>query len=164
MTLFAAKRGAEEELARTYKELGVTEEEVRAYITAHPEYASPLRMPAKTKDVTGRAALLVHEVAPLIHASRLVRAKIHCERALSKAKKQGSVALTQVAQMAQSLTDSETRSRLKVDARLLGELAKERWAARNAKRETTSAGPSVSEPVSRPMPRREATFEATAEE
>jgi len=163
MTLFAAKRGAEEELARTYKDLGVTESEVRAYITAHPEYASPLRMPAKTKDVTGRAALLVHELAPLIHASRLERAKIHGERALAKAKKQGSVALKQVTLVAQSLTNSEARSRLKVDARLLGELAKERWAARNSKAETKSAAPSVSEPA-RSTPRREAMFEATAEE
>ena len=78
------------------------------------------------------------------------------------------MALKQVAQLAQSLTDSDARSRLKVDARLLGELAKERWAARgtkvDVKASARSDAPSVSATASHPVPRREATFEANAEE
>jgi predicted nucleotide-binding protein (sugar kinase/HSP70/actin superfamily) len=132
MTLFAAKRAAEDELARAYEACGVTEAEVRAFLRENPRYASPLRQPAKTEGVTGRAALLVHEVAPLVRASRLERARIGAARRLATLGKTGKKARATLAGLAHTLKDAGTRERLAVDARILGELVKERWAARRA--------------------------------
>ncbi len=130
MTLFAAKRAAEDELRRTYEATGVTEAEVRAFLESHPRYASPLRQPAKTEGVTGRAALLVHELAPLIRASRLGRVRIRAERRVASLRKQGKLVAKQLGGVVETLRDSGARERLAVDARLLSDLAKERWAAR----------------------------------
>jgi NH3-dependent NAD+ synthetase len=130
MTLFSAKRAAEEELARTYESLGITEAEARAFLKAHPRYASSLRQPMKTEGVTGRAALLLHEIAPLVKASRVKRLEIRASRRLAKLAKQGKVAGKQLGGLLATLSDEGARERLRVDARLLGELVKERWAAR----------------------------------
>lgn len=139
MTLFAAKRSAEDELARTYEACGVTEAEVRAFLAAHPRYASPLRQPAKKEGVTGRAALLVHELAPLIRASRLERVKLRGERVIGAARKQGKTVAKTLSGLAATLRDTGARERLAVDARLLGELAKERWTARRGGSPATGA-------------------------
>lgn len=131
MTLFAAKRSAEEELARAYAETGVTEAELRAFIAKHPSYASPLRQPAKKAGVTGRAALLVYELAPLVRTNALGRTKVRAERAGLKVAKFAKTAGKQARALADVLSQDGARERLMTDARIFADLAKERWAARN---------------------------------
>ena len=68
----------------TLAEHGVTIEQVRAFLAAHPRYAEPFyRAPHK---VAGTAADIVHHVAPLIGKSRLGRARIHATRAMANAR------------------------------------------------------------------------------
>jgi hypothetical protein len=165
MTLFSAKRAAEEELARTYETLGITEAEARAFLTAHPRYASSLRQPRKTEGVTGRAALLLHEIAPLVKASRLRRLEIRASRRLAKLGKQGKAVGKQIEGLVATLKDDAARERMRVDARMFGEMIKERWAARRGV--ASDASPAVtSSPVSN-APRAESgspSFEAIAAE
>ena len=133
MTLFAAKRASEAELARAYETLGITEDEARAFLKDNPRYASSLRQPMKTEGITGRAALLLHEIAPLVKASRAERLKIRASRRLAKLAKTGKALGKQTEGLVAMLKDEGARERLRVDARLFGEMVKERWAARGAK-------------------------------
>ncbi|MBX7191122.1 MAG: 2-hydroxyglutaryl-CoA dehydratase [Sandaracinaceae bacterium] len=132
MTLFSAKRAAEEELARTYETLGITEAEARAFLKEHPRYASPLRLPRKTEGVTGRAALLLHEIAPLVRASRAERLRIRASRRLVALGKEAGHVSKKLGAIARTLGDPSMRERLRVDARLFGEIVKERWSGRGA--------------------------------
>ena len=85
MFLFKARQRAQEEMAATLEEHGVTIEDVRAFLAEHPRYAHPFyRAPHK---VAGTAADIVHHVAPLIGKSRLGRARIHASRATANAKR-----------------------------------------------------------------------------
>jgi hypothetical protein len=133
MTLFAAKCASEAELARAYETLGITEDEARAFLKDNPRYASSLRQPMKTEGITGRAALLLHEIAPLVKASRAERLKIRASRRLAKLAKTGKAFGKQAEGLVAMLKDEGARERLRVDARLFGEMVKERWAARGAK-------------------------------
>ena len=72
MYMFKARLAAQEELARTYRELGVTEEQVRAFLAKNPKFANPLHHAPHA--VAGSAANLVHEVAPIMRQSMAERA------------------------------------------------------------------------------------------
>ncbi len=72
MYLYKARIAAEQELQATYAELGVTEQECRAFLKANPEYASALHHSPHAG--AGSAVNLVHEIAPLIKLSRSARA------------------------------------------------------------------------------------------
>src|SRR5215471_18894215 len=77
MYLFKAKAAALAELERVCEEQGVTLAQVRAFLTAHPRYASPLHRAPHA--AAGSAADLVAQVAPLMRST-------HWERALKTAK------------------------------------------------------------------------------
>ena len=64
MYMFKARLVAEAELVRALESEGLTVDEVKAFLDAHPEYASPLHKAPHR--VAGSAADLVYEVAPLI--------------------------------------------------------------------------------------------------
>ena len=68
MYLFKAKQAAAAEYERALSEHGVTQEQVKAFLDAHPRFASPLR---KAPHVyAGTAADVVAEVAPYITMGR----------------------------------------------------------------------------------------------
>jgi predicted nucleotide-binding protein (sugar kinase/HSP70/actin superfamily) len=73
MFLFKAKAAAIAELERVCKEQGVTLEQVRAFLDAHPSLSSGLHKPPH--GAAGSAADLVIEVAPLIKTSRWQRTR-----------------------------------------------------------------------------------------
>lgn len=133
MTLFSAKRAAEEELARTYTELGLTESEARAFLAEHPGYANSLRPPRKRSGVTGRAALLLHEIAPLVRATPAGRLRMRVERRLSEVGAACVVVGRGAREALSLLVDPRARARLRTDAVLLGELAKGSWRAWRAR-------------------------------
>jgi predicted nucleotide-binding protein (sugar kinase/HSP70/actin superfamily) len=73
MYLFKARAAAAAELERVCGEHGVTLEQVRAYLDAHPRFASPLHKSPHA--AAGSAADLVAEVAPLIKQTAWERAR-----------------------------------------------------------------------------------------
>ncbi|MCS6858037.1 MAG: 2-hydroxyglutaryl-CoA dehydratase [Sandaracinaceae bacterium] len=115
MTLFAAKRAAEEELRESYKRLGITEAQAREFLKKHPRFANPLRQPAPSKGVTGRAALLLHEIAPLIHASPTQRKWIQAKRQWMRIRQSGKAGVERLRVVLTSFGNEEGRSRLAVD-------------------------------------------------
>jgi hypothetical protein len=128
MYMFKARIAAEKEVARAYEESGVTETEVRAFLDAHPEYASPLHH-ARHK-VACSAANLIFEVAPLIKESALTRASKKA-RAAAGHLRDAAIAAPGAAKKAVAFArDPETRERLGQDFALVRELvegkAKER--------------------------------------
>ena len=72
MYMFKARIAADEELQRTYKELGLTEPQVRDFLAKNPRFASPLHKPPHV--IAGTAADLLHEVAPYLTQTRAQRA------------------------------------------------------------------------------------------
>jgi hypothetical protein len=71
MYMFKAKAAAIAELQRVCKEQGVTLDQVRAFLDAHPRYASGLHKPPHA--AAGSAADVVCEIAPLIKTTRWQR-------------------------------------------------------------------------------------------
>lgn len=82
MYLFKARLRAGEEYSEALAEYGVTREEVQGFVSG-TEYGTPLYKAPHV--AAGSAADLVHEVGPLIHASRLGRLRIRAERAVRRA-------------------------------------------------------------------------------
>jgi predicted nucleotide-binding protein (sugar kinase/HSP70/actin superfamily) len=79
MFLFKARQRATAEYEQALAQHGLTDAEVRAFV-AGTRYASPFyKAPHR---VAGTGADLVHQVGPLVKASRLGRARIHAERAV----------------------------------------------------------------------------------
>jgi predicted nucleotide-binding protein (sugar kinase/HSP70/actin superfamily) len=120
MYMFKARLAAEKELARAYEECGVTEAEVRAFLDAHPRYASPLHHAPHT--VAGSAANLVYEVAPLIKQSALTRAAQRgraAAKAFASAARSAPVAARKAAAFAR---DPATRERVGNDLAMVREL------------------------------------------
>lgn len=74
MSMFKARRAAQEELRRTYSESGVSEDEVRQYLRRHPRLASALHRAPHAAGKAGSAANLVAEIAPRLRQSSLERA------------------------------------------------------------------------------------------
>jgi predicted nucleotide-binding protein (sugar kinase/HSP70/actin superfamily) len=71
MYMFKAKAAAIKELERVCTEQGVTLEQVRAFLDAHPRFASGLHKPPH--GAAGSAADLVIEIAPLLNSTRWQR-------------------------------------------------------------------------------------------
>ena len=122
MYMFKARLAAAEELRKTYEEVGVTEEEVRAFLKANPKYASPLYH--APHHGTGSAVNLVKEVAPLIKLTATERAQIKAKKTFGSiaafvkgvpAKAQAAVAWVK---------NPETQERLIQDAELIRDIAK----------------------------------------
>jgi predicted nucleotide-binding protein (sugar kinase/HSP70/actin superfamily) len=122
MYLYKARIAAEEELKRTYQELGVTEAEVRAFLKEHPEYASALHhSPHKA---AGSAANLVHEVAPLIKMSRGERAIETGKQALRDIKHSVRKAPARARAAWKALSDRENWRKARLDLEIVADLAR----------------------------------------
>src|SRR5262249_36386766 len=80
MYLFKAKAAAIAELERACKEQGVTVDQVRAFLDAHPRLASGLHKPRHSR--AGSAADVVMEIAPLIKTTRWQRTRKAAEAAV----------------------------------------------------------------------------------
>jgi predicted nucleotide-binding protein (sugar kinase/HSP70/actin superfamily) len=80
MYLFKAKAAAIAELERVCLDQGVTLEQVRAFLEAHPRLASGLHKPPHA--AAGSAADIVMEVAPLLKTTRWQRTKTAAEQAV----------------------------------------------------------------------------------
>jgi hypothetical protein len=120
MYMFKARIAAEKELAKAYEEAGVTEAEVRAFLDAHPRYASPLHhAPHK---VAGSAANLVYEVAPLIKQSALERTVRKAGATAARIKDAALAAPAAVRRAVDFARDPETQERLGQDVALAREL------------------------------------------
>jgi predicted nucleotide-binding protein (sugar kinase/HSP70/actin superfamily) len=128
MYLYKARIAAEEELKRAYETTGVSEADVRAFLAANPEYASPLHHSPHV--AAGSAANLVFEVAPLIKMTR-------GERAMAAAKETAGVVVAAVRALpgqataaVQKLADPEFREAVKLDAELVMDVVRGKVAER----------------------------------
>jgi predicted nucleotide-binding protein (sugar kinase/HSP70/actin superfamily) len=120
MYMFKARLVAEEELRRAYAETTLTEAEVRAFLAAHPRFASPLHhAPHK---VASSAANLVYEVAPLIQQTRLERAQKTARSAVSAAARFVAAAPAKASAVAAAARSPELRERLHQDVLLVRDL------------------------------------------
>ena len=152
MYMFKARQMAEVELAKAYEDTGLTEAQVRAFLAAHPTYASPLHKPPHK--VAGTAADLVYEVAPLINLTATQRAAKSVRDFASKVAGVASKTPGAVAKAVNAARDPELHERLREDASLLRDIiagkAKERFAplvARLAHRAVTDKDPTDVEGV-----------------
>ncbi len=120
MYLYKARQAAEEELAATLAEHGLSRADVEAFLAAHPKYASPLHKSPHA--ACGSAADLVHEVAPLIKLSRLERTKRAGLRiAASQAEAWASMP-GKLEGALRALGDPEVRAKVALDLAVVGEL------------------------------------------
>ena len=83
MFLFKARQRAQQEMEETLAHYGVTREQVQAFLATsrygHTLYKAPHR-------AAGTSADLVHQVAPFVGKGPLGRARVHAERAATRAK------------------------------------------------------------------------------
>ncbi|MSP24309.1 MAG: 2-hydroxyglutaryl-CoA dehydratase [Myxococcales bacterium] len=120
MFLYKARIAAEEELARTFAEHGLTRAEVEAFLAKNPKYASPLH---KSPHVAcGTAADLVHEVAPLIKLSRAARTRIAVKKAANAQIARVLTLPGKARRLGASLADPEVRAAIALDLEVLQDL------------------------------------------
>ena len=122
MFLYKARQSAENELAKAFEDTGITEAQVRAFLSRNPRYASALHMPPHT--VAGTAANLVYEVAPLITRSAAARATARARRAAASV---GATirSIPERVRAAQAfVTAPETKERVVEDARVVWDFAR----------------------------------------
>jgi hypothetical protein len=101
MYLFKAKAAAIAELERVCKEQGVSVEQARAFLDAHPRFSAALHKSPHA--AAGSAADLVCEIAPLITTTRV-------ERSVNKAKSAARVGAKVLRQSPQALAATATRA------------------------------------------------------
>ena len=122
MYMFKARIAAEEEVARAYREAGVTEAEVRAFLEQNPKYASPLHhSPHK---VAGSAGNLIWEVAPLIKLSKAQRVAAKAKAAVSAVRDLAVSAPAKLQAAVAFVTNPENIARAREDAALVGDLVR----------------------------------------
>lgn len=124
MFMFKARIAAEEELAATYKECGITEAEARDFLAKNPRFNSPLHVPPQTAPCT--AGCIVREIAPLIRQSRTERALSNLGARLEKARETVGAAPDRLKAVADFVRAPATRKQLGEDARLLSDLVRGR--------------------------------------
>jgi predicted nucleotide-binding protein (sugar kinase/HSP70/actin superfamily) len=122
MYMFKARLAAEAELEHALKEAEVSSEQVRAFLEANPRYASPLHHAPHR--VSGSAANLVYEVAPLIRTTSAQRAVARTRAAAAKTATFVSALPGRVGALKAWVTAPETRDRLHADVELLGDIAR----------------------------------------
>jgi predicted nucleotide-binding protein (sugar kinase/HSP70/actin superfamily) len=122
MYMFKARIAAEAELDRALDACGVTADQVRAFLAANPRYASPLHHPPHR--VSGAAANLVYEVAPLIKLSAPLRAIAKVRRVAARAMGFASALPERAAALRALAMAPETHDRLRADAELLRDLSR----------------------------------------
>lgn len=91
MYLFKAKLAAQDELHRAFAETGTTREQLEAFLAKHPRLASSLHKAPHA--VSGSAADLVYEIAPLVTKSAWQRAQDRARGAVAAVRKAAPVAL-----------------------------------------------------------------------
>ncbi|MFO0626912.1 MAG: 2-hydroxyglutaryl-CoA dehydratase [Polyangiales bacterium] len=121
MYMFKARIAAEEELQRTYKELGITDAQVREFLAKNPRFASPLHKPPHV--VAGTAADLLHEVAPYLTMTRAQRVTKRAQSVAGAVMGAVKAAPVVAAKAATAVRDPEFQERVKADVALLKDLA-----------------------------------------
>lgn len=121
MYMFKARIAAEEELQRTYKELGITDAQVREFLAKNPRFASPLHKPPHV--VAGTAADLLHEVAPYLTQTRAQRVTKRAQSVAGAVMGAVKAAPVVAAKAATAVRDPEFQERVKADVALLKDLA-----------------------------------------
>jgi len=121
MYMFKARIAADEELQRTYKELGLTEAQVRDFLAKNPRFASPLHKPPHV--IAGTAADLLHEVAPYLTQTRAQRAATRARSVAGAVMGVVKAAPVAAAKAASAVRDPEFQERVKADVSLLKDLA-----------------------------------------
>ncbi|MBI5514713.1 MAG: 2-hydroxyglutaryl-CoA dehydratase [Deltaproteobacteria bacterium] len=121
MFMYKARIMAEQELQRTYTELGVTEDQVRAFLAAHPRFASPLHKAPHA--VAGTAADLVHQVAPYLTRTRAQRTRDALTRGAQRVRALASRAPAVARAVTAKARDPEFRAQVAQDAGVLRDLA-----------------------------------------
>lgn len=122
MYMFKARLAAEAELQRALGETGVSADQVHAFLEANPRYASPLHHAPHR--VSGSAANLVYEVAPLIKLSSAQRAVAKLRAAAREAASFASALPARTAALKALVMAPETHERLRADAELLRDLTR----------------------------------------
>jgi predicted nucleotide-binding protein (sugar kinase/HSP70/actin superfamily) len=126
MYLFKAKQAAIAELERAHAENGVTPEQVRAFLDAHPRFDRALH---KAPHVyAGTAADLVAEVAPYITKTRAERWRTRARALVSRSSEAARKSPHMVVAIVKSAVDAapEVAARLKEDVALLREARRAR--------------------------------------
>lgn len=121
MYMFKARIAADEELQRTYKELGLTEPQVRDFLAKNPRFASPLHKPPHV--IAGTAADLLHEVAPYLTQTRAQRVTKRAQSVAGAVMGVVKAAPVAAAKAASAVRDPEFKERVKADVALLKDLA-----------------------------------------
>jgi predicted nucleotide-binding protein (sugar kinase/HSP70/actin superfamily) len=130
MYMFKARLAAQEDLRKTYQELGVTEEQVRTFLAENPSYASSLHH--APHHGASSAANLVREVAPLLGKSKLEQ-RVYLAKELASAVASAAQKVPgKLTAVAAWLQDGDNQARLRQDGELVLDLlkgrAKERFA------------------------------------
>jgi predicted nucleotide-binding protein (sugar kinase/HSP70/actin superfamily) len=130
MFLFKARQLAEAEYTKALEETGLTEEQIRSWLTKNPRYASSLHKAPHVK--AGSAADFVYEVAPLMTKSRTERAVISAKKTVAVAQKVARAVPGAVAKAVATLKDDDFRAAVREDVSLIKDLVqgrvKERFA------------------------------------
>lgn len=124
MYMFKARLAAQEELRKTYEELGVTEEQVRAFLAENPSFASPLHH--APHHGASSAANLVREVAPLLGKSKLEQRIFGVKQLAGSVAGVAKTIPGKVGAVAAWLQDGENQARLRQDGELVLDLLKGR--------------------------------------
>jgi predicted nucleotide-binding protein (sugar kinase/HSP70/actin superfamily) len=159
MYMFKARERARLEYADALVHYGVTEEQVRDFLKAHPKYRHTFY---KAPHVTaGTGADLIHEVAPLIGKTRAQRARVHAARAFARGKRLFTNDLPAAKEMYDKMAPylPSLARLIYVEAKEKMPAPKEAWQAlmrRAVPEAPEDAGVTVShEYISAPEPRRE---------
>jgi len=139
MYLFKAKQAAAAELERACAESGVTLEQARAFLAAHPRFASALYKPPHR--YAGSAADLVAEVAPYIVMSRPERWKARARALASRSGEAARKSPHLVVAMVKGAVGAapEVAARVKEDLAMYREARRAKRAARGPERALDSA-------------------------
>jgi hypothetical protein len=124
MYMFKARLAAQEELRKTFEELGVTEEQIRTFLAENPSYASPLHH--APHHGASSAANLVREVAPLLGKSKLEQRLYGAKQLAGKVAGVAKTVPGKLSAAAAWLQDADNQARLRQDGELVLDLLKGR--------------------------------------
>ncbi len=130
MYLYKARLVAEKELEETLQRCGVTADEVRAYLSAHPKLANAMHYSPHHR--AGSAANLVEEIAPLIRLPKAVRALRKLRSAVETVRSLAETTPARARSAWELARAAETTARLRADFDVLRDLAVKQIARRAA--------------------------------
>ena len=100
MFLFKAQKHAEREVETALEDTGLTLEQVRKYIEAHPELSSPLYAPKRRQQFASKAARMVIDVHEHMNTSKWERTQDKARVVAEQAKEFASAAYTSAPEFA----------------------------------------------------------------